>query len=163
MSFDRIASSYRFLEWMAFCNTLQRARTAFVPQVADSRRALVVGEGDGRFLADLLRRNPRIHVDYADASGKMLRLARWRTAVISSKARDLASVHKRFRRSLGPSRTGVVYAPRDDTSPHFNEPLRVKFHHADFLRWVPPEEPYDLVVTHFFLDCFDRDRLSHVI
>ena len=39
----------------------------------------------------------------------------------------------------------------------------MKFHHADFLQWVPQQQPYDLVVTHFFLDCFDRDRLSHVI
>ena len=163
MSFDRIASSYRFLEWIVFSNLLQRARTAFISQTVDSRRALIVGEGDGRFLAELLRRNPDIQVDCVDASAAMIRCARARTAVIPSKARDLASVHKPFERSLGPSRTGVVCAPRGDSNSQFNEPSRVKFHHADFLQWIPQQPLYDLVVTHFFLDCFDRDRLSHVI
>ena len=113
MSFDRIASSYRFLEWIVFSNLLQRARTAFISQTVDSRRALIVGEGDGRFLAELLRRNPDIQVDCVDASAAMIRCARARTAVIPNKARDLASVHKPFERSLGPSRTGVVYEARN--------------------------------------------------
>ena len=39
----------------------------------------------------------------------------------------------------------------------------VCFLHADILEWVPPAHRYDLVVTHFFLDCFDERRLAHVI
>ena len=162
MSFDRIASSYRFLESIAFCNVLQRARTAFIPQTVDSRLALVVGEGDGRFLAELLRTNPRIQVDCVDASKKMLRLARARAAVIPSKARDLASIHKQFARSRGPSRTGIACAPRVDPYLQFGEASRVQFHRADILDWIPPRS-YDLVVTHFFLDCFDREQLSGLI
>ena len=162
MSFDRIAASYRFLEWIVFSNALQRARTAFISQAVDSRRALVVGEGNGRFLAELLRTNPRIQVDCVDASKKMLRLARARAAVIPSKARDLASIHKQFARSLGPSRTGVVCAPRDDPYLQLGDASRVQFHRADILNWIPPRS-YDLVVTHFFLDCFDREQLSGLI
>ena len=163
MSFDRIASSYRFLEWIAFCDVLQRARTAFIPQTVDNRRALVVGEGDGRFLVELLRTNPRIEVDCVDTSKKMLGLARARAAVIPSKARNLTSIHRRFARSFGPSQTGVVCAPWEDTSSESGQRSRVKFHCADFLQWVSPEQPYDVVITHFFLDCFNRERLSHVI
>lgn len=162
MSFDRIASSYRFLEWILFCNVLQRARTAFIPQTVDSRRALVVGEGDGRFLVELLRTNPRIQVDCVDASKKMLALARARVAVIPSKARDLTNTHRRFAKSLGPSRTGVVCAPRDDPYLQLGDPSRVQFYCADILDWIPPRT-YDLVVTHFFLDCFDREQLSGLV
>jgi ubiquinone/menaquinone biosynthesis C-methylase UbiE len=31
---------------------------------------------------------------------------------------------------------------------------RVRFHVADLRNFDPPRSPYDLVVTHFFLDCF---------
>jgi hypothetical protein len=120
-----------------------------------------------------LRRNPEAEIDCVDASAAMIRCARARTVVILSKARHLASVHKPFARSLSPSspqdesvrvadRTSVACAPRNDSSSEPDERSRVKFHHTDFLEWVP-QQSYDLVVTHFFLDCFDRDRLSHVI
>jgi SAM-dependent methyltransferase len=165
MSFDRIAPNYQFFETIAFGNALQRARTAFLWQIRDGERVLVLGEGDGRFLAELLRRNPEAEIDCIDASAAMIRNARTRAraAVIPSKARDPASVHKEFASSLGPSRTGVVCAPRDDASLHLGELSRVQFHHADILDWVPPEKCYDLVVTHFFLDCFNREQLSGVI
>ena len=156
MSFDRIAPSYQTLEWIAFSNVLQRARTTFISQVIGSRRALLVGEGDGRFLAELLRRNPAAEIDCIDASAAMIRCARTRAAVTPSKTRGLSSVHKEFARSLG------VYAPRADTNSKSDQGLRVKFHHADFLQWVP-QQSYDLVVTHFFLDCFSREPLQQVI
>ena len=52
---------------------------------------------------------------------------------------------------------------RGDSSSQFDEPSCVKFHHADFLQWTPQQQAYDLVVSHFFLDCFNRERLPHVI
>lgn len=157
MSFDRIAPSYRALEWMAFSNVLQRARTAFISQAVDSRCALLVGEGDGRFLAELLQRNPKAEIDCIDASAAMIQRAHARAAVTSSKARDLASVDKRVARSLG------VRPPQDDTSSKLGELSRLNFYHADILDSTPPRKSYDLVVTHFFLDCFNRDQLSGVI
>jgi SAM-dependent methyltransferase len=36
---------------------------------------------------------------------------------------------------------------------------RVRFFQTDALRFSPPEQ-YDLVVTHFFLDCFDEAELE---
>ncbi|MFT4176808.1 MAG: class I SAM-dependent methyltransferase [Luteolibacter sp.] len=35
--------------------------------------------------------------------------------------------------------------------------------HADILQWQPPLETYDLIVTHFFLDCFTAGELSVLI
>jgi len=34
---------------------------------------------------------------------------------------------------------------------------------SDILEWRPPAELFDLVASHFFLDCFDPDQLARVI
>jgi ubiquinone/menaquinone biosynthesis C-methylase UbiE len=34
---------------------------------------------------------------------------------------------------------------------------------ADALAWQPPPEPFDLVATHFFLDCFRASQLSELV
>lgn len=39
----------------------------------------------------------------------------------------------------------------------------VEFLHADILSWPPPPRRFDLLVTHFFLDCFRADQLAAVI
>jgi ubiquinone/menaquinone biosynthesis C-methylase UbiE len=36
---------------------------------------------------------------------------------------------------------------------------RISFQHADFLEWDTDEKPFDLIVTNFFLDCFDERQL----
>ena len=56
MNADRIARSYRWLEYAAFGVALERARFDFLRCAAEARRVLILGEGDGRFLA---RRVPR--------------------------------------------------------------------------------------------------------
>lgn len=40
---------------------------------------------------------------------------------------------------------------------------RVTFLHADVLSWRPPEDVADLIVTHFFLDCFIPDQLERIV
>jgi hypothetical protein len=40
---------------------------------------------------------------------------------------------------------------------------RVEFVQADLLTWNPPSEAFDLIVTHFFLDCFPEDQLAVVV
>src|SRR5215467_13731897 len=78
MNCDGIARWYRWLEYAGFGRALERRREAFVREVADARRVLVLGDGDGRGLAALLRANPRATVDSIDLSAGMLRLARRR-------------------------------------------------------------------------------------
>lgn len=34
---------------------------------------------------------------------------------------------------------------------------------ADALRWTPPKGAFDLIVTHFFLDCFQPEQLENLI
>jgi ubiquinone/menaquinone biosynthesis C-methylase UbiE len=40
---------------------------------------------------------------------------------------------------------------------------RIDFVCADALAWAPREDKFDLIVTHFFLDCFRADQLESLI
>jgi ubiquinone/menaquinone biosynthesis C-methylase UbiE len=128
VSFDSIAPAYRILETIAFGGTLQRARLACLGEIGTPRRALIVGEGNGRFLCELLRRHPSVEVDCVDASERMLRLA-----------------ENRIRSEFS-------------TGTH-----RVRFLCADIASWSPPEHRFDLIVTHFFLDCFSGGRIADIV
>jgi len=44
----------------------------------DAQHVLTLGEGDGRFVTELIRRNPAVHVDCVEASGQMIDRARAR-------------------------------------------------------------------------------------
>ena len=127
MSFDLVAPHYRWLETIAFGNALQRARTCWIDTIARPKRTLIFGEGDGRFLCELVRAYPKIDVDCIDASEAMLQLARARL-----------------------SRT------------HPESVSRVRFICEDILQWSP-RKSYDLLVTHFFLDCFSGRELQALI
>jgi ubiquinone/menaquinone biosynthesis C-methylase UbiE len=128
VSFDSIAPAYRALETIAFGGNLQRARVACLGEIGTPRRALIVGEGNGRFLCELLRRHPNVAVDCVDASERMLELARQRIQ----------------RRSPA-------------------EATRIRFLRQDITSWMPSEASYDLIVTHFFLDCFSGNRIAEVV
>jgi ubiquinone/menaquinone biosynthesis C-methylase UbiE len=128
VSFDGIAPWYRTLETIAFGSNLQRARIACLGEIDKPRRALIVGEGNGRFLRELIGAHPEIEIDCVDASERMLRLARDRV--------------QRER----PGRTD-----------------RIRFLQHDIATWSPPEDRFDLIVTHFFLDCFPEDRVAEIV
>ncbi len=124
MNCDPIARWYRWLEYLGFGRALERRRNAFLNEIADARRALVLGEGDGRFVARLapaMFEQRGASIDYVDLSGRMLALARERSG-------------DQVRYILGDARS---------------TPL-------------PPSE-YDLIVTHFFLDCFDEQDAATLI
>ena len=127
MSFDRVARSYYFLETATFGKTLQRARTFGLKRITPPKRALIVGEGNGRFLAELLNLYPEVEIDCLDASVRMLELAR-----------------DRVRRATG----GL--------------PRGMRFLHQDVLAWKA-SGTYDLVVTHFVLDCFPGNLIKLIV
>ena len=120
MSFDRLARVYEPFELLILGRALQRCRTAFLSRTKNARRALICGEGDGRFIEAFLRVNPAVRVDCVDASAAMIATAKARLA-----------------------RGGLKHQEH------------VSFHHADALSWQPIDCDYDLIVTHFFLDCFE--------
>jgi len=118
--FDRLARLYRWMELVTFGPWLDRCRSAFLSQLGDRRRALVMGDGDGRFTARLLDANRNVEIDAIDLSAAMLRAL------------------------LG--RAGTHAA-------------RVKTNCADARDWEPAHGQYDLVVTHFFLDCLTTEEI----
>ena len=75
---DPIARYYRWLEMFTFGSVLHKARNRWIDRIAPPKRALVLGQGDGRFVCQLLRVHGEARVDCVDASGRMLEIARQR-------------------------------------------------------------------------------------
>jgi trans-aconitate methyltransferase len=71
-NFDRIAAIYRWAEYISLGPLLQRTRTGLLDQLNNPRHALVLGDGDGRFLEQLLLRYPQCTAVAADISTAML-------------------------------------------------------------------------------------------
>jgi SAM-dependent methyltransferase len=114
-NFNRLARIYRWLEYLTFGPFLWRCRIHLLPQLVPCRRALVLGDGDGRFTARLLRENPNLEVTAVDGSPRMIQ-----------------SLEQASARHASRLTTEV----------------------ADLRSWNPPDfAEYDLIVTHFFLDC----------
>ncbi len=114
--FNRLARAYRWMEALSFGPWLWGCRCTWLDSISETgpQRALVLGDGDGRFTARLLRTCRSIRVDAVDASSAMLQALLKRTG---------------------------------------NDAARIRIFLADAREFSPPSPPYDLIVTHFFLDC----------
>ena len=127
MNFDALAPHYRWMEFVAAGDALQRGRTAFLSRIPSANDILILGEGNGRFLVECRRRFPKATITVVDASARMLILARQRL-----------------------KRERIV----DE---------KIDFICANALTWTPPRQAFDLIVTHFFLDCFRPNQLEPLI
>src|SRR5436309_1336771 len=78
MSFDRLAKYYSSLEWLLAGRKLQHCRTTFLAEALNARSILLVGEGDGKFFAELCSANSGGVISYVDASAEMTRVAQTR-------------------------------------------------------------------------------------
>ena len=121
-NFNLIARPYRWMEYLTFGRALQRCRTHFLSLLAERRSALVIGDGDGRFLAAFAAQNQNLIADAVDSSRSMLRL---------------------LTRRLHVAAPGI----------HLNT------HQTSALTFTP-NCTYDLVVTHFFLDCLTQPEVE---
>jgi len=95
MNFDRLAPHYRWIEALFAGGRLQRCRTALLDAIPAPQCVLIYGEGNGRFLVELLRRFPHVRVTVVEASAVMIDLARARlrregmeTAVVTFEQAD---------------------------------------------------------------------------
>ena len=119
-NFNRLARLYRWMEYASFGPWLWWCRRAFLDELCECRRGVVLGDGDGRFTARLLAANPQIEIDAVDASEAMLRALVERAAKHTGRVRTVC---------------------------------------ADARAWRPDARPYDLIVTHFFLDCLTTEEV----
>ena len=78
MDCDKIARPYRWIEYLAFGRKLERHRFHFLSAAGDSRRALLLGDGDGRFAAALAASNPSVQIDSIESSANMIQAAKRR-------------------------------------------------------------------------------------
>jgi len=77
-SFDLLAPHYRWMECVLAGRKLQDCRTRFLNEFSSVKDVLLLGEGNGRFLCELLKRNPAACVTCVDASRGMQSAARRR-------------------------------------------------------------------------------------
>jgi hypothetical protein len=126
-NFNRLARAYRWMEWASFGPFLNLCRLTYLPRLTHCRSALVLGDGDGRFTAGLLRVNPFIHVHAVDASPAMLDTL---TQTCSANAIRLTTEKSDLR----------IWQPA---------PVSIPLAASTF----------DLVVTHFFLDCLSTSEV----
>jgi len=124
-NFDQIARPYQLLEYLTLGGSLERTRMHLLPRLLSRRNALVLGDGDGRFLSQLLIANQTLCATTVDISVAMLALLRKRCAPYSERLR-------------------IIH----------NDALMLA-HDID--------EPYDLVVSHFFLDCLTQEQLDQLV
>lgn len=90
--FDGLARWYRGLEFLAFGRDLERARFALLDRLGDCREILVLGEGDGRCVARLVRAAPAARIRCLDASAAML--ARAAARLENSGERDRVALER---------------------------------------------------------------------
>ncbi len=74
-NFNRLVRIYRALEFIAFGRDLERVRFCHFAALRDCRSILILGEGDGRFLAQLVAQAPTTSIHCVDASSAMLAAA----------------------------------------------------------------------------------------
>ncbi len=127
-NFDRLARIYAPLERLSFGGALMRRRECFLehPRLASARRALILGDGDGRFCAALLRRYPDLEVTAVDVSAAML-----------------AALSHRVARGTPDAALSLEC--------------------ADARSWTPAPRSYDLLIAHFFFDCFSSNDAASLI
>jgi SAM-dependent methyltransferase len=125
-NFDLIARPYRWLEYLTLGRALEHCRLHHLPTLLQQKKALILGDGDGRFLAHLLAQSPHLQADAVDTSATMLELLRHRCEAATP--------------NIAP---------------------RLQVHHTDALSFTQAQgKKYDLVVTHFFLDCLPQSDLE---
>jgi SAM-dependent methyltransferase len=129
VNFDLIARPYRWLEYLTLGRALEHCRLYYLPDLLKQKRALIFGDGDGRFLAQLLAQNSFVQADAVDISASMLKLLRHRCEAVDPNVGTRLSIHHT---------SALTYSP-------------------------PPATKYDLVVTHFFLDCLTQPDLEALI
>lgn len=134
--FDGVARPYRWLEYLTLGRALEQCRFRLLPQVRGRRQALVLGDGDGRAAARLLADTPALAVDAVDTSAVMLELlrSRCREAVAAGRLRTYCEAAEEFAaRLVAGDRLGLG------------------------------DRRYDLVTTHFFLDCLSGAAVEELV
>jgi len=130
-NFDRVARPYRWMEYLTFGPALWRCRTHFLSQLSEHH-------------------NARTALVLGDGDGRFTAALLGANPHLHVDAADSSAAMLRLL-----SQRAAAAAPDAFT--------RLRTHHADALAFagsLPPSTQYDLVVTHFFLDCFTQVEVT---
>jgi ubiquinone/menaquinone biosynthesis C-methylase UbiE len=94
-TFDLVASFYPLLERLVFGSKLSHARRSFISRVAGGRRILLIGEGNGRFLFEVVKQTSSASITVVDSSTRMLAAASRRIATVDCSSR-IELIHSDF-------------------------------------------------------------------
>ena len=84
-NFDLVANFYPLLEQLVFGSTLNQARGFFSREIGAGKEVLLIGEGNGRFLCEMMKQtSSACSFTVVDSSARMLAAARRRIAPITS-------------------------------------------------------------------------------
>ena len=102
--FNRVARAYRWMEYVSLGVALERVRFWALDAgwLDGCERALVLGDGDGRFTARIMRRNGGVRVQAVDSSAAMLRLLERRCAGYGSRLTTACADARSFEPETGP-------------------------------------------------------------
>lgn len=146
---DHLAQAYRWMEWLTFGPYLHRCRRTFLSDLTTARHALILGDGDGRFTAELLRANPYVQIDAVDASPVMLRALLNRAKTDAHRVQTHAADIRQWAQAQTSSESSSI-EPYDLVIAHFffdfltTEEIRalavaIRPHLAPNARWIVSE------------------------
>ncbi|HEY0795838.1 MAG TPA: class I SAM-dependent methyltransferase [Acidisarcina sp.] len=144
-NFDSLALWYQWLEYLSFGPMLSRARLHFLGRLTSAKNVLVLGDGDGRFLQQLLRANHEAKARVVDSSSEMLRVLRSRIAAVPQAGQRTTIMCCDALESFSPG--ALCHQPPFDRILQETVP-------------ASGADKFDLVVTHFFLDCLSNADLG---
>jgi ubiquinone/menaquinone biosynthesis C-methylase UbiE len=76
-NFDLVASFYPLLEQLVFGSTLNQAREFFAREIGAGKEILLIGEGNGRFLCEMMKQTASASsFTVIDSSVRMMAAAR---------------------------------------------------------------------------------------
>jgi SAM-dependent methyltransferase len=104
-NFNLIARPYRWLEYLTLGPALQRCRTHYLHALQNQQQALILGDGDGRFLAKLLAANPHLRAEAVDTSRSMLDLLEARCEQATANASKRLQTHHSSALTFTPTQT----------------------------------------------------------
>jgi hypothetical protein len=143
MNFDFLAPHYRRMETVLAGGVLQRARVQWIDALEGRARVLIVGEGPGRLLEEVVRRFPRARVTVVEQSGLMIDVAKRRLSgagISQDKVRWVLTDVRVWAEERVAATEGRTKAKRDGDSLLF-----------------------EAVVTPFVLDCFTAVEMERVV
>ncbi|MDB6056143.1 MAG: hypothetical protein JWN25_3666 [Verrucomicrobiales bacterium] len=75
-NFDRLAPGYRILERLLAGRLLERVRCHYMETLPQTGKILLLGDGPGKFLEELVRKRPQLEVVYLEKSIRMIEAAK---------------------------------------------------------------------------------------